>query len=139
MKHFQLQCLHDEFALSKPEVHFIALFYTFRGQPDPVIQICQLISPFFSVIMLLQFFQNRNAFFQADILRLIQLILQNISSCISGSNTDKFLVIFDCLNKLAHFYGQFTEGIYNGSSIRVTFIRHQEDFLAFLKTSVDLI
>ena len=71
VQHLQLHGLYHIFPLSKPQDQLIALFDTFGRQSHSVIQIRQLIGPFFPIILGFQFLQDGNALLQAHILRLI--------------------------------------------------------------------
>ncbi len=71
MQHLQLHGLYHIFALSKPQNQLVALLDTLGGQPYPVIQICQLISPFFPIVFGFQLLQYGDALLQTHVLSLV--------------------------------------------------------------------
>ena len=104
-----------------------------------MIEISQLIHPFFSGLPLLKFLQNRNSFFYAYIQRFIKTILQNIAPRVSRRDLYELFVIFACLIIFSHLNAKLTQRIDDQSACRVFLIGHQKNVLTLLKPSVDLI
>ena len=71
VKHLQFQSLHHIFSFAKPKDQFITFLNTIRHIAITVVEVCQLISPFFFVFSLFEFLQDIDTVLQACILRLI--------------------------------------------------------------------
>ena len=104
--HFQLQSLHHIFSIAKVRNYLVAFFHTLGGHLRTVIEICQFVSPFFPVVLLLQLFQNSNALFQPHILRRIDLVLQNIAPRVLWGRLDKLLVAAQSPHQIPGFNTQ---------------------------------
>ena len=139
MDHFQFHCLYDIFSFAKPEDELITLLHTACAKTYPVVQICQFVSPLFAIVPLLQFLQDPDAFLQAHILSLIQLILQNVASRILGRHLYKFLIIIDSRHIIFHLNRQFAERIADRPSAGSSLISQQKHISGILVTSVNLI
>ncbi len=139
MEHLEFHGFHHIFSLSKPQNQFITLFDTFGSQPHPVIQVGQFIGPFLPVILGFQFLQHGNALFQTHILGLVQLVLQNITSCVLGSNLHKFFIVFYGHHVVFYLDGEFTEGIYDGPRAGMTVVSQQQYITAVLISAVDFV
>ena len=104
-----------------------------------MIKVSQLICPFLSVVSLLQFFQHTNAFLQIHILCLIQLILQNISLRILGSNPHKFIVVTYGLHKFLCLNTQLAERITDRSASGLLLVSQQKHVFGILIPAVHFI
>ena len=137
--HFQLQSLHHIFSIAKVRNYLVAFFHTLGGHLRTVIEICQFVSPFFPVVLLLQLFQNSNALFQPHILRRIDLVLQNIAPRVLWGRLDKLLVAAQSPHQIPGFNTQFTERIENDSSPWSSVIGKEKHILGVFVTPVYLV
>ena len=139
MKRFKLHGLHNVLSLSKPENQLVTFLNTLGRKSHPMIQIRQLIGPFFPIVLFLKLLQNGNPLFQSYVLCLIELILKNISAAVIGGNLHEILIIFNRMNHVAHPDGQVAERIYDHPSGGMTFIRHLKQELCIFKSPVYLV
>ena len=105
VKLFQLKRLEHVFPFSKPQEHLVTFFNTLGFQSDPVIEIGKLIRPLLTIVSLFKLLENRNPLFQADLLRLIKLILKNVPSRVLRRQLHKFFVVFNGLHIFFQFDG----------------------------------
>ena len=139
VEHFQFHCLNDIFALTKPEDQLIALLHTACCQTDPVIQIGKLIRPLFPVVPLFQLLEHADALLKPYILRLVQLILENVTSGVLRGDLHKLLVIIDRLYIFLCLDAQFAERIADRFAAGSSLICQQQHVLCVLIAPVDLI
>ena len=139
MKRLELHGLHHIFPFSKPENQLVTFLYALGRKPHPMIQIRQLIGPFFPIILLFEFLKNSNPFLKPHILRLIELILKDISSGVVRRDLHKILVIFNRMDHIAHPDGQIAERIYDHSPGGMSLICHLKQELRVLKPPVHLV
>ena len=104
-----------------------------------MVQIGQFIRPFFPVIPLFEFLKDCNPLLQPHVLRFVQLVLEHISAAVIGSYLREILIIFHCLYDFPHLDWQVTQGINDHSPCRMALIRHFQQQLGILKSSVHLI
>ena len=139
MKRLQLHGLHHILSFSEPEDQFITFLHTFGRKSHPMVQIRQLIGPFFPIILLLKLLQNGDPFLQSHVLRFIDLILKNISPAVVGRDLHKILIVFYRMNHIAHPDRQIAERIYDHPAGGMTLIRHFKQELRILKSPVHLV
>ena len=139
MEHLQFHGFHHIFAIAEPQDQLVALFHAAGGQPHPVVEIGQLIGPFFPVIPLLQFLQHTDALFQAHLLGLVKLVLQNIAARILRGHLYEFFVVFQRLHELFCLDAEFAERIADGPAAGSPLVGQQQHILRVLITPVYLI
>ena len=139
MKHLKLHGFFYIGSFSEPDDEFITFLYTFRCKTYAMIKICQLISPFFLVITLLEFLKNSYTLFKTDILRFIYLVLKDKLSVICRSHLYKLLVILYSLYDLLHLYTQFTQRIHDHPAVWISLICLFEKYLGISVAAVYLI
>ena len=139
VERFQLQRFDYISSLSEPEEHLVTFLHAFRGKSDPVIQVSQLIRPLLPVVALLKLFENGDPLLQTYVLCLIQAVQKNVSSGILGRDLRELIVICHRLHVLAELDRKLAQRVYDQPSCRMLLVSKQQDILALLISSVDLI
>ena len=139
MKCLKFKSLHNIISVTKPQKHLITGLDTLCCETYAMIQVCQLIYPFFLVVVLFVLFKNSYSLFKAYILCLVKLVLKDIPSSIPWSYSYEFFVILNCLNKLAHFNSKFAQRINYSPTCRVSIVSHKENISALFIAPVYLI
>ena len=127
------------FALAECGHQLIALIGAFGTKAHFVIKLGELITPSGLIILSLILLQYGRSLLQAYILGFVDLVLKYISVGILGGELDECLIILDRLNVLLQDDRKLAKSKDDSSVLRVFIISHQEDLLALLKASVDLV
>ncbi len=139
MEHLQLHGLHHILTVPEPQDQFVTFLHTAGCKPHPVIEVSQFIGPLLPVIPFFKFFQNPNTFFQVHVLRLIELILQNVAPGVLGGCFYKLIIIVHCLHKFFRLNAQLAERIADGSASRFSLIGQLQHILCIFIAPVHLI
>ena len=132
IKHLQFQSPFHIWAIAKPEYQLITGFNALVAHTCFVIQISQLIGPFFGVFLFLQFLKDGNQFFVRSPLRFLDIITEHVFQAVPRSNLHKFLIVIFCTFVITHLDCDFCKTIDDHTTNRRTVICQQQYFPAVL-------
>ena len=139
VQHLQLHGLHHVFSLAEPQNQLVTFLHAPGGQPNPVIEISQLIGPFLPVVPLLQLLEDADPLLEAHVLRFIHLVLQDITPRIPGRCLYEFLIKIYRLHKISGLDAQLAEGITDCPAPGPPLIGQQKHIFRILVPPVDLV
>ena len=134
----QLQRLPHIFWLFSCD-QLVAEFRAPRVESAPVVKRRQLINPLVLKYTFLELLQHGRLLIQADILRLIQLVLENEAPRIPRRHPDEFVVELKRPEILVERQLQKTHGINDLRILPVSLVRHVKHVSALRRAMVDLV